>query len=148
MLAKKKFGVNYSRNVRQKSSSNEGVTTYSTAWEAFLYAVLYSNITQNECSGYVFGDGSALLYLNPNSTNSSTSYPFPVYNQNLGGIDITIYNGNVVQSTFHTHPYWSTELFSDPDNNVQSNYFPNSSLIIIYNGSAYEYYYENGYFIP
>ncbi len=94
---------------------------------------------------------------NPDATNGSTSYPMPVYNQTLGGIDITIYNGNVVESTFHTHPFWSSSNFSEPatvpygasnDKDVQSNYFPNSSLIIIYNGEAYEYQFENGYYIP
>lgn len=158
LIAEKQLVSNSKRNVRQKTASYEGgTTTYSTAWEAFLYASLYSNITQNECSGYVFGDGSALLYINPNATNGSTSYPMPVYNQTLGGIDITIYNGNVVQSTFHTHPFWSSSNFSTietvpygtgNDYSVQSTYFPNSSLIIIYNGEAYEYQFENGYYIP
>ena len=147
ILINKRIGLNSKRNVRQKLSSNESITSYGTAWEAFLYATLYSNITQKECSGYVFGDGTAILYIYPNATNTSTSYPYPVYNQNLGGIDISIYDGNVVQSTFHTHPSWSTPLFSDNDYKAQSKYFPNSSLIIIYRGAASEYNFEYGFYI-
>lgn len=155
LIAGKKLGSNSKRNVRQKTSAYEGgTTTYNSAWEAFLYASLYSNLTQNECSGYVFGDGSALLYINPNATHGSTSYPLPVYNQTLGGIDITIYDGNVVQSTFHTQ--FNSPVFSTPtttgatgnDQSAQSNYFPNSSLIIIYQGTAYEYDFQYGFYIP
>lgn len=142
------------QNVRMKVEPSEGITTYSTAWEAQLYASMYSLVTQNECSGYVFGDGSALLYINPNATHGSTSYPLPIYNQTLAGYDITIYDGKVVQSTIHTQ--FNSSVFSTPsttgstgdDRSVQSISYPNSSLIILYNGGVYEYSFLYGFYIP
>ncbi len=148
LLFKKGLNIKEQQLLRLKSGSVEGSVTYTydDYMNALMDAMCYSYENQLECSGYVFADGTAVLYINSNATPSSSSYPGPVYNYCIDGADVTVYNGNVVESTYHTH--FNSERFSNTDYNTQSNYYPNSNLIILYNDFIYEYTYEYGYFIP
>lgn len=141
---------------RLKSGGVESPDTYAYSgyMNALMYAMDWAYENQFECSGYIFAGGGAIIYINPNATHSRTSYPGPVYNICNDGADVTIYNGQVVQSTFHTH--FNSPLFSNPNSNpggpndqtVQSNKFPNSDLIILYNCNIYIYHFEHGIYMP
>lgn len=145
-----------SQNIRQKTGGVEdnNTQTFNNSWEAFLHAIMYSMISQNECSGFVLADGSVILFINPDATHGSTSYPVGTYVNQIPGFQVTFYNGQIVVATFHTH--FNSSLFSTSsttgsngnDQSVQSNNFPNSSLIILYNGNAYQYNFQYGYYMP
>jgi hypothetical protein len=149
-LYSKGIDINTKQLVRLKSGGMEdglcGIYNYSDYINALSDAMCYSDTYLDECSGYVFSDGTAVLFINFNATHSSSSYPGPVVNYCIDGADVSVYNGNVIESTYHTH--FNSERFSGTDYNTQSNYFPNSTLIILYNDNIYEYNYEYGYFIP
>jgi len=150
-LSKRLFGKSEIPNfslVRLKSSPIEGPGTYSydDCLDAFLNAMCYSDTAGVECGGFVFADGTAILYISPNATRNSSGLPVPGMYCNENGMDISFYNGNVIESTYHTHP--DNFYFSGTDNNTQSQNFPNSDMIILYNDSAYVYHYEYGYYIP
>lgn len=134
--------------VRLKSSPIEGpgTYTYDDYLDAFLDAMCYSDTAGVECGGFVFADGTAILYISPNATRNSGGLPVPGMYCDENGMDISFYNGNVIESTYHTHP--DNFYFSGTDNNTHSQYFPNSNMIILYNDSAYVYHYEYGYYIP
>ncbi|NMB97194.1 MAG: hypothetical protein GYA02_11390 [Clostridiaceae bacterium] len=150
-LSKRLLGKNNISNynlVRLKSLPIEGSGTYSydDYLDAFIDAMCYSDTAGVECGGFVFEDGTAILYISPYATSNSGRLPVPGMYCDENGMDISFYNGNVIESTYHTHP--DHFYFSGTDNNTQSQYFPNSDLIILYNDSAYVYHYEYGFYIP
>jgi hypothetical protein len=143
------------QNVRQKIGINEGngVFVFTDASEAMYCAMLFtSGSNPKECGGYVFGDGTAILYFYPGATNASSQLPGPISANCEGGVDVSYYNGQQIQSTFHVQfnaSYPSSEVtngIGQPnDLTTQSNYFPNCSLIILYQNQVYEYCFEDGY---
>lgn len=131
--------------VRLKSTTenNQYETHYSDWSDAFAAAIDYSESAGVECSGYLFADGSAILYLDPNAEYQCTGFPTPI---DIGAGSVTLYNGQIIDATFHTHP--NTPNFSGSDNDAQSNYFPNCDMYILYGGNSYYYHYEDGYYWP
>jgi len=139
LISKKK------QNVRQKTGVYEGngVYVYDNLDEAYLNAMFYSMIYNNECSGYVLANGTAVLYINPNGQHGDGSYPGPIQYGCQNNVDVAIYNGQNILATYHTH--FNGSNWSSTDNTSQYTYFPSSPMIILYGGSAYYYNYSNGY---
>lgn len=132
------------QNVRQKAGQYEGngMWYYDQAWEGQVYASIYSAGTQNESSGYVLANGTAVVYINPNGQHGEGSYPSPMTYGCVNGTDVSIYKGQNIVETFHVQFNGSNP--SATDKNSQSIYYPNCAMVILYNGSAYYYYYNNG----
>lgn len=136
------------QNVRQKIGINEGngVFFFTDSEEAILAAMVFSGFNQKECSGFIMKNGTAFLYINPTATRGSTIYPGPISRNNNGEITISFYNGQVIESTFHTH--FNVSYMSGVDLKSQSIYFPNSTLMILYNYQVYEYDFQYGFYMP
>lgn len=142
-LYKKGIDLENHQLVRLKSDCVEGpgTYTYTNPTAAFTDAMDWSADFDKECSGYVFSDGSCVLFINGNATHSGTSYPGCPET----GTQATTYNGKVIESTFHTHFNGST--YSDPETNptgpndlsVQEAMFPHANIIILYQNQAYVY---------
>lgn len=131
--------------IRLKNGSLEnpyGTATYECSSDAIATAMSYSQETCNECSGFVFVDGSAFLYINSNATHGSTSYPGPSYFSCNGDVTVNIYNGNTIEETFHTH--FNSGNYSTADGNTQTSSFPDCNMVILYNDQVYVYPFCNG----
>jgi hypothetical protein len=150
-VIKKKFHENglinkKKQNVRQKIGVYEGggIYAYDDVNEAFLNAMFYSMISGNECAGFLLENGTAILYINQNGNNTSGSYPAATFSC-VNNVGVATYNGQQVIATYHTHPDFTSGQYSNTDANSQINYFQDSPMIILYNGAAYYYNFNNGY---
>jgi proteasome lid subunit RPN8/RPN11 len=151
-VIKKKFLENglinkKKQNVRQKVGVYEGngIYAFDDVNEAFLNAMFYSMISGTECAGYVLANGTAVLYINPNGQETSGSYPVPFRFECNSNVGVAIYYGQEVITTYHTHPDGSTSNYSTTDNISQIQHFQDCPMIILYEGAAYYYNYNNGY---
>jgi hypothetical protein len=110
---------------------------------AFAVAMSYSNCTQKECAGFVFLDGSAMIYFYDAATHSSTLYIPGSLECDIELVnDHSYYNGKLITSTFHTHFY--TNDPGGDDGWIQTRFFPNSDLIIIRQDQWWCWKYING----
>lgn len=133
--------------VRLKSGNIEAGSSghdYSGFWNAFNYVINYMATNGAEAGGYIYQGGGALIYLNPHATANNWGAPGPITITN----DVSYYNGNAIQATFHTHNHSGSHLFSTKDFNSMRNHFPNCDLIILYNSNAYVYSFSYGNYIP
>jgi len=124
-----------------------GQTYYADYYDAFAAAIAYSNLYQVECGGLVFTNGTAALYIYEGATHSSTL----LIPESLTSSIVTVnghsyYNGMEIASTFHVH--FNNYIPSSADNDIQTVYFPNCSLTIIYDDWWFIWLYRNGLIYP
>lgn len=135
------------KNVRQKTGYYEGngIFSFADPAEAFFVAMAYSRSPANdECTGYLLNNGTAILYINPNGSHSEGVYPAPTSINCCDGVyDAAMYNGDEIIATFHTQ--FNGSCSSGPDEYSQLHSYPNAGLIILYQGHLYYYGYTNGY---
>lgn len=147
LLLEKGLISNKPKNVRRKIGIYEGngIFSFDDPLEAMIVGMAYSRSSANdECSGYLLNNGTAILYINPNGSHGSGVYPAPTSVNCCDGMyDVAMYNGNEIIATYHTQ--FNGSCSSAPDEYSQSHSFPNAGLIILYQGHLYYYGYTNGY---
>jgi hypothetical protein len=124
---------------------------YYNYGQAFAEALSYSFTSQVEIGGLVFSDGTAMVYnyaaAQHDRTMLTPSLSFTGYS------DVIVDNYGTsfywdgseylqVAATFHTHFYSSNLDLAD--NDIQSAFFPNCSLIILLDSCWASYNYSNG----
>jgi hypothetical protein len=138
--------------VRRKICIAEGANymVYDNTDEAYLYASNYAMFNQQEACGYTMANGNVVVYLNPNATDTYSTYPGYTRETINGQYDgVNLYYGSEITGAFQTHLYHSTPSTStDPnkatDDTAHSGDFGNTPLTILYNGNTYTYNYQNG----
>ena len=147
LLLEKGFRYKKSKNVRQKIGIYEGngIFAFDDPLEAMFVAMTYSrSVANDECSGFLLNNGTAILYINPNGSHSAGVYPAPSSIICCDGVyDAAMYNGDEIIATFHTH--FNGSCSSGPDEYSQLYSYPNAAMIILYDEHIYYYEYENGY---
>ena len=128
------------------NKSNSTPVSYNSATEAYSAATNLSCETHKECGGLVFADGTAVLYQSDKATHDTNPPLLPTNSYCIDGEDVSVYNGSVIQSNFHTHP--DNSIPGRTDRNIQSTYYPNCDMAILYGNNVTTYHYEEGFLVP
>jgi len=122
------------------------IIPFSSVLAAQQAALNLSCETGLECGGLGFANGTAVLFQSPNATASTNVPLLPTNDYCVNGEVVSLYNGNVIQSDFHTHP--DLPYASGVDASIQSTYYPNCDMTILQGNNKTTYHYEGGFLVP